>query len=404
MPYRLLDNTGFPVRLWGKNVEEQAQQQLRNVSALPHLFRHVAAMPDVHYGIGATVGTVLASTNMVIPAAVGVDIGCGVSAVRLPMTREWLMDGDRRQRIRRGIEHSIPVGFGQRTERQVSTAAEVWARKNLKRTRLQAPLGEKVLEKARLQLGTLGGGNHFIEVCHDEMGRVWVMLHSGSRHIGKQIADHYIKRAKERMKKAGRLSELPDPNLAHFTEGSSDFRDYLSDLYWAQDYARFNREEMMRSVLEEISLTAGEWVGKGSVQGLVQERVDCHHNYVAREIHFGRKVYVTRKGALSAKRGEAAVIPGSMGSPSYIVSGKGNPDSFQSCAHGAGRRMSRKEAKRRFAVEDLVRQTEGVECRKDKGVLDEIPQAYKDIDTVMAQQADLVEVRHRLRQVICVKG
>ncbi len=404
MPFRLLDDTAIPVRVWGGDIEPQAEQQLRNVSALPNLFGHVAAMPDVHFGIGATVGTVLASQTMVIPAAVGVDIGCGVAAVRLPLTQEWLMAGERRQRIRRAIEGAIPLGFQQRKPQEVSAAAEDWAKRNLKPSRLRAPLGRDILAKARLQLGTLGGGNHFIEVCHDEAGRGWVMLHSGSRHIGKQIADHYIKRAKERLRRQGRLADLPDPNLACFTEGSGDFRDYLSDLFWAQDYARFNREEMMRAVLREIAAVAeGDWK-KGSGGALARERVDCHHNYVARETHFGRKVYVTRKGALSAKQGERAVIPGSMGASSYIVEGKGNPDSFQSCAHGAGRSMSRREAKRRFGLEDLARQTAGVECRKDKGVLDEIPQAYKDIDVVMAQQADLVEVRHRLRQLICVKG
>ena len=403
MPGRLLKDTAFPVMVWGEEMEAQAEQQLRNVTALPNLFHHVAAMPDVHWGIGATVGTVLASESIVIPAAVGVDIGCGVSAVRLPMDRAWLLADERMPRLRLSIERAVPVGFSQRKPEQMSPAAQEWAGHNLLPARIRAALGKELLAKARLQLGTLGGGNHFIEICHDEQERGWVMLHSGSRHIGKRIADHYIKKAKENLKRVGRLRDLPDANLAYFTAGSADFRDYLSDLFWAQDYARFNRGEMMRAILEEIA-ALGTGAGKGSAQALVRQRVDCHHNYVSRETHFGRKVYVTRKGALAAAKGEHAVIPGSMGTSSYIVTGKGNPESFCSCAHGAGRSMSRREAKRRFSVADLARQTEGVDCRKDKGVLDEIPQAYKDIDAVMAQQADLVEIQHRLRQLVCVKG
>lgn len=406
MPWRELHGTEFPVRVWGGELEAEAEQQLRNVSALPHLFHHLAAMPDVHWGIGATVGTVMASESMVIPAAVGVDIGCGVSAARLPMNRQWFSEAERLPRLRRDIEGKIPVGFKQHAPDQVSPAVRKWAGHGLRSSSLRAPLGRELLEKARLQLGTLGGGNHFIEVCFDEQERCWVMLHSGSRHIGKQIADRYIKKAKQKLKKAGRLRDLPDASLAYFTKDSPDFSDYLSDLYWAQDYARFNRLEMMRVILEQIAgLTDGaESSRSGGALGLVRERVDCHHNYVRQEEHFGRMVYVTRKGALSAAEGERAVIPGSMGTASYIVEGRGNAESFCSCAHGAGRRMSRKEAKRRFTLEDLARQTEGVDCRKDKGVLDEIPAAYKDIDEVMAQQQDLVSVRHRLRQMLCVKG
>lgn len=416
MPYRALEGVEFPVMVWAGELEEQAEQQLRNVTALPHLFHHLAAMPDVHWGIGATVGTVMASEKIVIPAAVGVDIGCGVSAARLSLGREWFLEAGRLPHLRQSIEREVPVGFAQRQPEQVSAAARDWARRKLRKSSLRAPLGRQLLEKARLQLGTLGGGNHFIEVCYDEQERCWVMLHSGSRHIGKQIADHYIRLAKQGLKKSGELADLPDANLAYFTKGSPEFSDYLADLFWAQDYARFNRQEMMRTILEQIAALVGD--GKkarpgtsgalGDIsrpgQGLVLEQVDCHHNYVRQEQHFGRKVYVTRKGALSAARGERAVIPGSMGTASYIVEGRGNPDSFCSCAHGAGRRMSRNEAKRRFSLGDLARQTEGVICRKDKGVLDEIPGAYKDIDVVMAQQADLVEVRHRLWQMLCVKG
>lgn len=406
MPWRELHSTNFPVMVWGGELELGAEQQLRNVSALPHLFHHLAAMPDVHWGIGATVGTVMASESMVIPAAVGVDIGCGVSAARLPMRRQWFSEAERLPRLRRSIEYTVPVGFAQHAPDQVSPAVQEWAARRLRPPSLRAPLGRELLEKASLQLGTLGGGNHFIEVCFDEQERCWVMLHSGSRHIGKQIADYYIKKAKQKLKTAGRLRDLPDANLAYFTKGGPEFSDYLSDLYWAQDYARFNRLEMMHVILEQIAgLTDGEKDSRSrGALGEVKERVDCHHNYVRQEEHFGRKVYVTRKGALSAAEGERAVIPGSMGTASYIVEGRGNAESFRSCAHGAGRRMSRKEAKRRFTLADLARQTEGVDCRKDKGVLDEIPEAYKDIDEVMSQQQDLVSVRHRLRQMLCVKG
>lgn len=434
MAAHLLEGTDFPVMVWGREIEAEAEQQLRNMTALPYLYHHVAAMPDVHWGMGATVGTVMASGEMIVPAAVGVDIGCGVSAARLSLGREWFLEDQRLPRLRQCIEQVVPVGFGQHKPGQVSDAAAEWAGRNLRAKSLRAPLGGDLLEKARLQLGTLGGGNHFIEVCFDEQERCWVMLHSGSRHIGLKIAQHYIQQAKEGLKQAGRLGDLPDANLAYFTKNQPQFRNYLADLYWAQDYARFNRQEIMRVVLELIAGLDGDnrklsergqsrkgqggsgqgrrgQGGKGQSKGgaqrlanIVLERVDCHHNYVRQEEHFGRKVYVTRKGALSAAKGERAVIPGSMGTASYIVEGKGNPESFCSCAHGAGRRMSRKAAKRRFTLEDLLRQTEGVDCRKDKGVLDEIPQAYKDIDEVMAQQADLVEIQHKLRQVLCVKG
>jgi tRNA-splicing ligase RtcB len=404
MTARLLEATSFPVRFWGEGMEPQAEAQIRNVARLPNLFHHVAAMPDVHYGIGATVGTVLASRSMVIPAAVGVDIGCGVCAVRLPVTREWFMAEERLPRIRNSIERAVPVGFNQHKPDKVSQPAQEWATAHLGTGRLRAPLKRELLEKARRQLGTLGGGNHFIEVCYDELERGWVMLHSGSRHIGKQIADYYIQLAKRRLEERGELAALPDPNLAFFTAGSKAFENYLADLFWAQDYARFNREEMMRCILLEIAYYLEGHKEERVLPHLKQERVDCHHNYVSRERHYACKVYVTRKGAVSAQAGEKGVIPGSMGSSSYIVEGLGNPESFCSCAHGAGRAMSRNEAKRRFNVEDLARQTEGVECRKDRGVLDEIPTAYKDIDVVMAQQADLVRIRHRLKQLICVKG
>ena len=404
MASRFLPETAFPLRVWGETLESQAEQQLRNVANLPILFHHVAVMPDVHFGLGATIGTVLASRDAVVPAAVGVDIGCGVSAVRLPFERGWFGADDRLGRLRKSIEREIPLGFNQYRLPRVSSEAKAWAADNLRAATVRAPLSGPLLEKAFLQLGTLGGGNHFIEICYDESDRGWVLLHSGSRNFGKQIADYHIGRAKKVHARKGSLSELPDPNLAYFTANDPEFHDYLADLFLAQRYARFNRAEMMRRILLEIAYLAHGAKEPAAAQALETERVDCHHNYVARETHFGTEVYVTRKGAVSAQAGEMGIVPGSMGSPSYIVVGKGNPESFCSCAHGAGRAMSRNEAKRRFSVSDLERQTEGVDCRKDKGVLDELPQAYKDIDAVMAQQSDLVEIRHRLRQLVCVKG
>ena len=439
MTYRPLPQTDFPVWVWGEIDEPQAARQVRNIATLPTLFHHIAVMPDVHFGIGATVGTVLASDRAVIPAAVGVDIGCGMAAARLPLQRAQLEAGGRLAALRRSIERDIPVGFHQHRPERVSAGARAWAAERLAPGKLRARLPRAVLDKALLQIGTLGGGNHFIEICADERGRGWVLLHSGSRHIGKQLADWHIKAAKALLTRKNRLKALPDANLAYFERGEPEFEDYLADLFWAQAYARFNRDEMMRRILAQIAAhygreldspahSAGRPVGHSDIdefnhineiQGSaadnrskddagvaewVRERVDCHHNYVARERHFGREVYVTRKGAVSAKAGELGIIPGSMGVRSYIVRGKGNPDSFHSCAHGAGRAMSRTEAKRRFTVHDLEYQTQGVDCRKDKGVLDEIPKAYKDIGRVMAAQEDLVEVVHTLKQLVCVKG
>lgn len=409
MGYRRFTDTAFPVKFWGGRMEEEAENQVRNLATLPFLFRHIAVMPDVHWGMGATVGTVLASRDAVIPAAVGVDIGCGMAAVRLPLDRDWLVADERLHRLRLGIEAAVPVGFAQHKPDRVSAEVKSWARGALAARRLKTcwegkETKKELLHKALLQIGTLGGGNHFIEICHDERERGWLLLHSGSRHIGKRIADHYIRLAKEGLRRRGMLADLPDANLAWFQTGQPEFRAYLADLFWAQDYAKANREAMVRSVLGEIARLLGRAGGPADVAGMVAERVDCHHNYVARENHFGETVYVTRKGAVSAANGEPGIIPGSMGAASFIVEGKGEPQSFRSCAHGAGRAMSRREARRRFSVAELARQTDGVECRKDAGVLDEIPGAYKDIDQVMAHQADLVTIRHRLRQLICVKG
>jgi tRNA-splicing ligase RtcB len=398
MPVRkTIDDGGVPVRVWTEDVEAGALQQLVNVSRLPFVFRHVAAMPDVHTGIGATVGAVIPTRGAIIPAAVGVDIGCGMGAVRLSLTAADLPD--KLGRVRGAIEAAVPVGFDQHDPRDaLGHAAKPFARaldriadKHPKLAKMQKRFDETWVH----QLGTLGGGNHFIEVCLDEEDRVWVMLHSGSRGIGNAIGRYFIERARERCLE--RDVRLPDRDLAWFDEGTPLFDDYVEAVSWAQDYAAANRREMMALVLEALGRMLPPFAA-------TDEAINCHHNYVERERHFGESVLVTRKGAIRAGRGELGIIPGSMGAKSYIVRGKGDADSFSSCAHGAGRRMSRTEAKRRFSRADLERQTEGVECRKDPGVIDEIPGAYKSIDEVMANQTDLVEVVHTLKQVVCVKG
>jgi tRNA-splicing ligase RtcB len=398
MPVRkTIDDGGVPVRVWTEDVEAGALQQLVNVSRLPFVFRHVAAMPDVHAGIGATVGSVIPTKGAIIPAAVGVDIGCGMGAVRLSLTAADLPD--KLGRVRGAIEGAVPVGFDQHDARDaLGHAAKPFARaldRIADRHPALAKMQKRFDETWVRQLGTLGGGNHFIEVCLDEADWVWVMLHSGSRGIGNVIGRYFIERAREHCLK--RDVRLPDRDLAWFDEGTPLFDDYVEAVGWAQDYAAANRREMMALVLEALERVLRPFAA-------TEEAINCHHNYVERERHFGESVLVTRKGAIRAGRGELGIIPGSMGAKSYIVRGKGDAASFSSCSHGAGRRMSRTEAKRRFSRADLERQTAGVECRKDSGVIDEIPGAYKPIDEVMANQTDLVEVVHTLKQVVCVKG
>ena len=386
-----------PVKVYTRDIEASARQQLVNISQLPIVHHHVAAMPDVHHGIGATVGSVIPTLRAIIPAAVGVDIGCGMIAARLSLTASDLEEKSVKK-VFAQISRDVPVGFGQHDERDARTDAAKPFRRELLRILEQHPGVEKRVGKNSSwvrQIGTLGGGNHFIEVCLDEAQQAWVMLHSGSRGIGNAIGTYFIALAK---KDAERVQmRLPDRDLAYFTEGAQHFGDYVAAVGWAQDYARANRTEMMELVLEALHrhLPAFE---------VTTEAVNCHHNYVERETHYGESVWVTRKGAIRARRGELGIIPGSMGTRSYIVRGKGNAESFDSCAHGAGRRMSRTQAEKQFSIADLAAQTDGVVCRKDQGVLDEIPGAYKDIDTVMANQDDLVEVVHTLKQVLCVKG
>jgi tRNA-splicing ligase RtcB len=394
---------GRHVKLWtrGVPVEAKAKAQLANTARMPFVYRHVAAMPDVHVGIGATVGSVLATKGAIIPAAVGVDIGCGMMATQTTLEAADLPDS--LSALRSRIERAVPHGFVTIKGRSVKGAwalppDSVSARWRRLATRLE-PIVEKYprlkAKSPQAQLGTLGGGNHFIEICLDEADSVWVMLHSGSRGIGNLIGQTFIELARSDMKK--HFVDLPDRDLAYFAEGTDYFDDYVEAMQWAQDYAAENRRAMMDAVLRVLREELKPF-------RLGDLAVNCHHNYTAREAHFGEDVLVTRKGALRAGRGELGIIPGSMGARSYIVRGLGNPESFESCSHGAGRRMSRTEARKRFTVDQHVAATEGVECRKDADVIDETPAAYKDIDAVMRAQSDLVEVVHTLKQVVCVKG
>jgi tRNA-splicing ligase RtcB len=354
----------------------------------------------VHAGKGSTIGSVIATERAIVPAAVGVDIGCGMNAVRLTLRADQLPDS--LSAIRDAIEKAVPLGKGGNQSQDILDA-------NLQRlpfmggdrmTDQLADIGggiENMLIKSASQLGTLGSGNHFIELCVDESNQVWVMLHSGSRGIGNMIGTHFIERAKRNMEKF--FINLPDTDLAYLPEDTDDFNEYVEAVQWAQDYALENRRVMMQAVLRAV----GGALPQLDIQAS-EEAVSCHHNYVEREHHFGRNLWVTRKGAVRARAGDLGIIPGSMGQKSYIVRGKGNLESYCSCSHGAGRQMSRAEAKRQFSLTDLVNQTQGIECRKDADVIDEIPSAYKDLDLVMANQADLVEVVHTLRAVLCVKG
>ena len=395
MPVRQQITEGLvPVKVYTGEIEPDARQQLVNISRLPIVHHHVAAMPDVHLGIGATVGSVIPTRHAIIPAAVGVDIGCGMMAAQLSLTGNELDEVSLKKVFGR-IEKDVPVGFAQHDDARECAKR---FRKDLSRILEKHPGIEK--RKGRKsswahQLGTLGGGNHFIEVCLDESNRVWAMLHSGSRGIGNAIGMYFIELAKKDFAK--NHVHLPDADLAYFAEGAQHFDDYVEAVGWAQDYARANRAEMLDLVVEGMRRHLPSFEA-------TREAVNCHHNYVQRERHYGADVWLTRKGAIRAGKGELGIIPGSMGARSYIVRGKGSAASFESCAHGAGRKMSRSAARKRFRVEDLVEQTSGVICRKDKGLLDEIPGAYKSIDEVMANQADLVEVVHTLKQVLCVKG
>lgn len=387
-----------PIKAWTDYIEDSALVQLKNLARLPFLASNgVAVMPDVHAGIGSTVGSVIATKKAIIPAAVGVDIGCGMNAVRLSLKASDLPDS--LSAMRAQIEKGVPVGFSmhQRDDEVESNWGEHGALyERWTELSKEFPDFKVKLRNVEAQLGSLGGGNHFIEVCIDESQDVWIMLHSGSRGVGNAIGRHFIDKAKELCERWH--VELPDNDLAFLPEGEKTFDDYVKAVAWAQEYAFTNRAVMMDRVLQALRLT----VPKPFT--VTQEAINCHHNYVEIESHFGQNLWITRKGAIRARVGDLGIIPGSMGQRSYIVRGKGAPESYCSCSHGAGRVMSRTEARKRFSLTDLVAQTQGVECRKDEDVIDEIPGAYKDIDVVMANQRDLVEVVHTLKQVLCVKG
>jgi tRNA-splicing ligase RtcB len=398
---------GHPVKMWtrGVPVEPAAREQLDKLAALPFIFKHIAVMPDVHVGKGSTIGSVIPTVGAVIPAAVGVDIGCGMMAAKTTLRADDLPDS--LGRIRSAIEQAIPHGMSPKTRNAKGRDTGSW---NSPPPNVEAGWSKLKDEFDALcrkwpklrgtnnykHLGTLGSGNHFVELCLDEDGFVWLMLHSGSRGVGNAIGTHFIELARQDMRR--HMVNLPDQDLAYLQEGTQHYDDYVEAVGWAQKFARINREVMMQNLIRAL---------RGVIDRPFEthvEAVNCHHNYVQQERHFGRDVLVTRKGAVSARAGELGIIPGSMGAKSFIVRGKGNEESFTSCSHGAGRVMSRTEAKRRFTVADAADATRGVECRKDEGVIDEIPMAYKDIDAVMRAQQDLVEVVHTLKQIVCVKG
>jgi tRNA-splicing ligase RtcB len=396
---------GLPIKAWTKGVpiDAGAEQQLKNVASLPFIYKWIAAMPDVHWGMGATVGSVIPTKAAIIPAAVGVDIGCGMMAVQTTLKAEQLPDN--LKGIRSAIEKAVPHGrtdHGGKNDKGAwrhppDAHLSVWGELKAGYDRIVAKHPKLDRGNHVNHIGTLGTGNHFIEMCLDEQGSVWLMLHSGSRGVGNRIGSYFIELAKEDMRRW--FINVPDQDLAYFAEGTDHFDDYVHAVHWAQEYAMANRRVMMASVIAAVKKSGGVPDFEATLQA-----VNCHHNYVAIENHYGENVFVTRKGAVRARQGDMGIIPGSMGAQSFIVRGRGNPESFHSCSHGAGRAMSRAEAKRRFTIADHEAATEGIECRKDADVIDETPAAYKPISDVMNAQSDLVEVVHTLRQVVCVKG
>ncbi|MBY0550434.1 MAG: RtcB family protein [Candidatus Obscuribacterales bacterium] len=406
--YMVINEEGHSlIKAWIKGVqlEDEARQQLLNIGKMPFIHKWIAIMPDVHLGMGATVGSVIPTVGAVIPASVGVDIGCGMIAARTTLTAAQLPDS--LAGLRDAIERAVPHG---RTDNGGPNDRGAWHETPGPQldawSKMKSGYDNILAKHPKLQrgfvnhmnhLGTLGTGNHFIEICLDQDDAVWIMLHSGSRGVGNRVGSYFIELAKEDMQRW--FINLPDQDLAYFPEGTQHFDDYVEAVSWAQGYAQKNRELMMNAVV--TALRNSNQLPSFELCDLV---VNCHHNYVEREHHFGKNVLVTRKGAVRARAGEYGVIPGSMGAASFIVRGLGNPDSFNSCSHGAGRMMSRTEAKKRFTLEDHAKATEGIECRKDEDVIDETPAAYKPIDAVMEAQSDLVEIVHRLRQVVCVKG
>lgn len=388
---------GVPVKIFTNDIDSDSIEQLKKMAQLQFIYSHIAVMPDVHVGKGATVGSVIPTKNAIIPAAVGVDIGCGMNAVRLNLKASQLPDN--LAPLRHAIERKVPVGFELHKQVKAKASSIIPLEKRLQPIIQKHPGLVRMLRKFdatwKKQLGTLGGGNHFIELCLDENQDVWIMLHSGSRGLGNVIGTYFIELAKKEAQH--RFGHVPDKDLSYFAEGSASFNDYVEAVEWAQNYAFENRREMMRLILEAIRPLLPPFQ-------MTKEAINCHHNYVSRENHFGEDLLITRKGAIRAGQDELGIIPGSMGARSYIVKGKANPESFCSCSHGAGRKMSRNKAKLLFSQDDLIQQTQGIECRKDAGVIDEIPSAYKDIDQVMANQSDLIEIVHTLKQILCIKG
>ena len=388
---------GVPVKIFTNDIDSDSIEQLKKMAQLQFIYSHLAVMPDVHVGKGATVGSVIPTKNAIIPAAVGVDIGCGMNAVRLNLKASQLPDN--LAPLRHAIERKVPVGFELHKQIKAKASSIIPLEKRLQPIIQKHPGLVRMLRKFdatwQKQLGTLGGGNHFIELCLDENQDVWIMLHSGSRGLGNVIGTYFIELAKKEAQH--RFGHVPDKDLSYFAEGSASFNDYVEAVEWAQNYAFENRREMMRLILEAIRPLLPPFQ-------MTKEAINCHHNYVSRENHFGEDLLITRKGAIRAGQDELGIIPGSMGARSYIVKGKANPESFCSCSHGAGRKMSRNKAKLLFSQDDLIQQTQGIECRKDAGVIDEIPSAYKDIDQVMANQSDLIEIVHTLKQILCIKG
>lgn len=388
---------GVPVKIFTNDIDQDSIEQLTKMAQLQFIHSHIAVMPDVHVGKGATVGSVIPTKHAIIPAAVGVDIGCGMNAIRLNLKSSQLPDN--LSSLRHAIERKVPVGFDLHKQVKAKASTLTPLDKRLQPIISKHPGLVRMLRKFDMtwqkQLGTLGGGNHFIELCLDENQDVWIMLHSGSRGLGNVIGTYFIELAKKEAQH--RFGHVPDKDLSYFAEGSTSFDDYVEAVEWAQAYAYENRREMMRLILEAIRPLLPSFQ-------LTKEAINCHHNYVSQEQHDGEDLLITRKGAIRAGKDELGIIPGSMGARSYIVRGKGHPDSFCSCSHGAGRKMSRNKAKHLFNQQDLIQQTQGIECRKHAGVIDEIPAAYKDIDQVMAHQSDLIEVVHTLKQVLCIKG
>ena len=389
---------GVPVKVWTEDLDKKAEEQLRNISSLSIIHHHVAVMPDAHLGIGCTIGSVIPTLKAIIPSAVGVDIGCGMMAAKTNLHAKDLPDN--LSQIRHSIERTIPLGPGARHQKDM----ELGGIQNpfISRAEIDVFLKDDAekrfqvkVKKWRQQLGSLGGGNHFIEICLDETDRIWVMLHGGSRGIGNKIGMAFIERAKQDMRI--HHINLPDKNLAYLSEGTQNFKDYVQAVGWAQEYASLNRRFMMTLIFGQLE----HYLPHIQVE---ESAINCHHNYVERENHYGEEVWVTRKGAIRARENDWGIIPGSMGTRSYIVKGRGNAESFHSCSHGAGRRMSRKQAFHKFNMQDLENQTKGVEMSRRKAIIDEIPSAYKNIDDVMSDQKDLVEVVHTLKQIINIKG